>query len=79
MAMVIAPLIVRKGAHGEIAGSFAADCEVDACAAATTETCNASPPKLLQELGVTCSAMLKQPLNDRVLLGGQRPIYLDVR
>lgn len=79
MAMVIAPLIVRQGTHGEMAGSLAADREVDAGAAATAETCNTSPPKLLQELGVTCSAMLKQPLNDRVLLGGQRPIYLNVR
>ncbi|KRE84832.1 hypothetical protein ASG75_13200 [Rhodanobacter sp. Soil772] len=62
-----------------MARSFAVDREVDAGAAATTKTCNASLLKLLQELSVICVAMLKQPLNDRTLLGGQRPIYLDVR
>ena len=79
MTMAIAPLIVRQDANGGMNGSFAADRKVDAGTAATTKTRNASLLKLLQELGVICVAMLKKPLNDRALLGGQRPIYLDVR
>ncbi len=78
MAVLIEPLVVRKGAHCDVLGASATDGKVNAGTSTAAKASHPSILQLLNELGAITLSMLQEPANQCALTGGQCSVNFNV-